>query len=187
MARNNGRCDCEFRDRAKVFGHGFNYGMGANGMARQHGVDIEVAKTFVRGMEEAFPRLAEWKEEVRQAAGMLGFDEQPPPDDTYRILHTGYGRPVRVERTRAYTQACAQLGQGTTRDIMAEAILKLPVHIRRRLKAVIHDELVLSLPADGAQELAQSIADGMAFDFNGVAITFGCSTVGPNWANCYGY
>lgn len=187
MARNNGRCDCEFRDRAKVFGHGFNYGMGANGMARQHGVDIDVARTFVRGMEEAFPRLAEWKEEVRKAAGMLGYDEAAPSDDAYRVLHTGFGRPVRVERNRAYTQACAQLGQGTTRDIMAEAILKLPAHTRRRIKAVIHDEIVLSLPESDAQAQAQSIADGMAFDFRGVAITFGCSPVGPNWGSCYGY
>jgi DNA polymerase-1 len=187
MARNNGRCDCEFRDRAKVFGHGFNYGMGANGMAMQHGVDIQVARRFVQGMQEAFPRLAEWKEEVREAAGAIPFGEQAPANDSYRILHTGYGRPVRVERNRAYTQACAQLGQGTTRDIMAEAILKLPVATRRRIKAVIHDEIVLSIPADGAQQAAQSIADGMAFDFNGVRITFGCSTVGPNWGSCYGY
>lgn len=186
MARNNGRCDCEYRDRAKVFGHGFNYGMGANGMANQHGVAIEVAHRFVQGMQEAFPRLAEWKEEVRAMAGAMPYGEQAPANDAYRVLHTGFGRPVRVERNRAYTQACAQLGQGTTRDIMAEAILKLPSATRRRIKAVIHDEIVLSLPADGAQEAAQSIADGMAFDFREVEITFGCSRVSRNWGGCYG-
>jgi DNA polymerase family A len=187
MARNNGRCDCEYRDRAKVFGHGWNYGMGPNSMARQHGVDINVARKFDQGMQEAFPVLCEWKETVRAQAGALGFDEVAPANDTYRILHTGYGRPVRVERNRAYTQACAQLGQGTTRDIMAEAILKLPAATRRRIKAVIHDEIVLSIPAADAQATAQGIADSMAFDFRGVAITFGCSTVGPNWGSCYGY
>lgn len=187
MARNNGRCDCEFRDRSKVFGHGFNYGMGANGMAAQHGVDIQVARKFVQGMQEAFPRLAEWKEEVRALAGALGFGEEVPAGDSYRILHTGFGRPVRVERNRAYTQACAQLGQGTTRDIMAEAILKLPAMTRRRVKAVIHDEIVLSIPTAGAQAAAQKISDSMAFDFRGVAITFGTSPVGPNWGSCYGY
>ena len=186
MARNNGRCDCEYRERAKVFGHGFNYGMGANGMAKQHGVDPAVAKRFVDGMTEAFPRLAAWKEEVRQAAGCLGFDKQPPPDDTYRILHTAFGRPVRVERNRAYTQACAQLGQGSTRDAMAEAILNLPPATRRRIKAVIHDEIVLSLPAEGAQEAAQAIADGMGFDMGGLRIGFGCSRVSPTWAGTYG-
>lgn len=187
MARNNGRCDCEYRDRAKVFGHGFNYGMGANGMAAQHGVDIDVARRFVQGMTEAFPRLAEWKEEVREAAGAIPFGEQAPSNDAYRILRTAFGRPVRVERNRAYTQACAQLGQGSTRDAMAEAVLKLPATTRRRIKAVIHDEIVLSIPADGGQAHAQSIADSMAFEMGGVSLTFGCSTVGPTWGSCYGY
>lgn len=180
------KCHCEKRDRAKVFGHGFNYGMGANGMAKQHGVDVEVALEFVRGMTEAFPRLAAWKEEVRQQAGVMAFGEEPPANDSYRVLHTAFGRPVRVERNRAYTQACAQLGQGSTRDAMAEAVLKLPPATRRRIKAVIHDEIVLSIPAAGAQETAQRIADSMAFEMAGVSITFGCSRVSGSWAGCYG-
>lgn len=186
MARNNGRCDCEYRDRAKVFGHGFNYGMGANGMAMQHGVDVEVAKKFVQGMTEAFPRLAQWKEEQRALAGAMPFGEQAPANDAFRTLHTAFGRPVRVERNRAYTQACAQVGQGSTRDAMAEAVLKLPFHLRRRIRAVVHDEIVLSIPAENAQEEAQKIADGMAFEVGGVPITFGCSRVSRNWAGCYG-
>lgn len=180
------KCHCELRDRAKVFGHGFSYGLGANGMARQHGVDISVAQSFIQGMTEAFPRLAAWKAEVREAAGALGFDEPVPANDSYRILHTWAGRPVRVERNRAYTQATALLGQGGTRDCMAEAILRLPAHLRRRVRAVIHDEIVLSIPKAGAQEVAQKIADSMAFDLRGVQITFGCSRVSRSWAGCYG-
>jgi DNA polymerase-1 len=180
------KCRCELRDRAKVFGHGFSYGLGANGMARQHGVDVAVAQGFIQGMTEAFPRLAEWKAEVREAAGALGFDEEAPANDSYRILHTWAGRPVRVERNRAYTQATALLGQGGTRDVMAEAILRLPPQMRRRIRAVIHDEIVISLPKDNAQQVAQDIADGMAFDLKGIRITFGCSRVSRSWAGCYG-
>ena len=179
------KCHCEKRDQAKVFGHGFSYGLGAKGMAAQHGVDVEVAQRFIRGMTEAFPRLAEWKEEVRTAAGALPYGEQAPANDCYRILHTWAGRPVRVERERAYTQATALIGQGGTRDVMAEAILRLPPQYRRRIRAVIHDEIVISLPKDNAQEVAQSIADSMAFDLKGVAITFGCGKVGDCWASCY--
>uniref|UniRef100_A0AAU7GZH9 DNA polymerase n=1 Tax=Streptomyces phage Geonosis TaxID=3158856 RepID=A0AAU7GZH9_9CAUD len=180
------KCHCELRDRAKVFGHGFSYGLGAAGMARQHGVDVAVAQSFVRGMTEAFPRLAEWKEEIRAAAGSLGFDEPVPANDPYRILHTWAGRPVRVERDRAYTQATALVGQGGTRDVMAEAILRLPAEYRRRIRAVIHDEIVISLPKHNAQQVAQDITDSMAFDLRGVAITFGCSDVARSWAGCYG-
>lgn len=180
------KCHCELRDRAKIFGHGFSYGLGANSMARQHGVDVAVAEGFVRGMTEGFPRLAAWKAEVREQAGALGFDELPPANDTYRILHTWAGRPIRVERTRAYTQSTALVGQGGTRDVMAEAILRLPAPTRRRVRAVIHDEIVLSLPKHNAQQVAQKIADSMAFDLKGVQITFGCSRVGDCWASCYG-
>lgn len=179
------KCHCPLRQRAKVFGHGFSYGLGANGMARQHDVDLSVAQYFIQGMTEAFPRLAEWKAEVREAAGALGFDEPVPANDSYRILHTWAGRPVRVERNRAYTQATALLGQGGTRDCMAEAILRLPSPIRRRVRAIIHDEILLSLPKTGAQEAAQKIADDMAFDLKGIRITFGVSRVARSWAGCY--
>lgn len=180
------KCHCEKRDRAKVCGHGFSYGLGARGMAIQNNVHIDVAYEFIRGMTEAFPRLAEWKEEVRQAAGALGFDERAPANDSYRILHTWAGRPVRVERERAYTQATALIGQGGTRDVMAEAILRLPPYLRRRIRAVIHDEILLSIPKEDAQQCAQSIADAMAFELKGVQITFGCSRVSESWAGCYG-
>lgn len=180
------KCHCDKRDFAKVFGHGFSYGLGANGMSMQHGVELSVAQGFIAGMTEAFPRLAEWKAEVRERAGVLGYDETPPSNDTFRVLTTWAGRPVRVERVDAYTQATAMIGQGGTRDVMAEAILRLPADIRRRVRAVIHDEIVLSLPREGAQEAAQAIADGMAFDLKGVRITFGCSRVSRSWAGCYG-
>lgn len=180
------KCHCDYRDKAKVFGHGWNYGMGSGSMARNHGVPVEVADQFDRGMREAFPVLCRWKDETRQAAGVLNWGEEAPSGDSYRILHTIFGRPVRVERNRAYTQACAQLGQGSTRDGMAEAILKLPADIRRRIRAVIHDEIVISLPAEDAQERAQAIADSMAYDLMGVRISFGCSRVSRSWAGCYG-
>lgn len=180
------KCHCVLRDRAKVFGHGWNYGMGPNSMAKNHGVDIEVAKTFDEGMQRGFPRLCAWKDETRQAAGVVGFGEEVPANDSYRILHTAFGRPVRVERQRAYTQACAQVGQGSTRDGMAEAILKLDPWTRRRIRAIVHDEIVLSIPAGpDAQDRAQAIADSMAYDLAGVRISFGCSRVAKSWAGCY--
>jgi DNA polymerase-1 len=186
MDRNDGRCDCEYRDRAKVFGHGWNYGMSPNTMVRNHNVPLAVAMQFDQGMKTGFPILAQWKEDVRARAGVVPYGQIVPVDDPYRVLVNPYGRRVRVERARAYTQATAGLGQSTTRDIMAEAILKLPPEIRRRVRVIVHDEIVLSIPRKNAQEVAQKIADSMAFDFHGVRITFGCSRVGEHWASCYG-
>jgi DNA polymerase I-like protein with 3'-5' exonuclease and polymerase domains len=186
MDRNNGRCDCPLRERAKIGAHGFSYGLGAGGLSRQLGVDMPTAREFIDGMIKAFPVLNSWKEEQRRAAGALGWDEVAPSDDTFRILRTGHGRPVRVERSRAYTQATAQLGQGTTRDLVAESILRLSPDRRRRIRAVIHDELVFSIPKAWGMKGAQEIADSMRMDFRGIAITAGVSRLGKNWAGCYG-
>ena len=181
------KCHCEKRDTAKVAGHGWNYGMGVGAMVAQMGIAEDVARTFIAGMQQAFRRLCEWKDEMRAAAGAVGFGEDVPANDCYRILHTAFGRPVRVERQRAYTQACALVGQGSTRDGMAEAILKLPAATRRRIRAIIHDEIVISIPAGpDAQDRAQAIADSMAYEINGVVISFGCSRVAKTWGGCYG-
>lgn len=177
--------DKEWRDRAKVSAHGWSYGLQPAGMARQQGIDISITEQFDRGMREAFPVLAAWREEIRTLAGALPYGEEAPEGDEYRILHTGFGRPVRVERNRAFTQATAQLGQGTTRDIMAEAALALPFEIRRKIRAVVHDEFVFSLPRDGVEDAVAMIKERMSFDFRGVAITFGASKPGNNWAECY--
>jgi hypothetical protein len=68
---------------------------------------------------------------------------------------------------------------------MAHALLSLPVEVRRRVKAVIHDEFVFSLPADRAESMAASIAEAMSFDLKGVAITFGVSKPSFAWSGCY--
>lgn len=181
------KCHCVLRDRAKVFGHGWNYGMQWRTMVRNHGVPDAVAQQFCIGMQQGFRRLAEWQDETRVRAGALPYGEEAPSHDTYRILYTAFGRPVRVERDRAFTQACALIGQGSTRDGMAEAILKLDPFYRRRIRAIVHDEIVVSIPAgEDAQQRAQALADSMAFELNGVTISFGCSRVANCWAGCYG-
>ena len=61
-------------------------------------------------------------------------------------LGNGFGRLMRVDPERAYTQAPALIGQGTARDLMAEGILRLPVEVVPMLRCFVHDELVFSVP-----------------------------------------
>jgi hypothetical protein len=48
------------RKNAKVVGHGWNYGMELKRMI-DDGIDPELARAFIRGMEQTFPRLVAWK------------------------------------------------------------------------------------------------------------------------------
>lgn len=184
MDRNNGRCDCPLRKSAKVAGFSWNYG-GGIGTIMSLGVSEDDARRFDAGMKAAFPQLCRWKDQARRDAGAMQYGEEAPSDDSYRVLHTWAGRPVRVERNRAYTQAPAMLGQGGTRDMMAEALLRLDKRDRRRVRAVVHDEFVFSLPRDGAEERARDITERMRFELNGVEFTFGASKCAPDWSACY--
>lgn len=185
MQRNNGRCDCELRNRAKACGHGAAYSMQAKTMSIQTGLPVPVCQAFLDGMNAAFPVKAQWTEMIRRMAGALPRGVRAPSDDAYRILRTWRGRPVRVERERAFTQSVGQIGQGGTRDVMAETYLKLKPSMRRRVRAVVHDEFVFSVPKGWTDDDSRELADGMGFDLRGVPITFGTSRLGDCWADCY--
>jgi len=172
------------RDEAKAIGHGWNYGESINKMVAQ-GVKREAAEKFDTQMRENFPILCNWQLQMREDGGALPYGERAPEDDKYRILVNGYGRRMRVERERAYTQSCALMGQGTTRDILAEGLLRMPFEARRRVRAVIHDEIVVSIPKDEVEDYSRGILDALTFEFQGVPITSGASTLGANWAACY--
>jgi DNA polymerase-1 len=51
-----------------------------------------------------------------------------------------------VEKGREYTQAPALMGQSGTRELMCDALLKMPYNVIRKVKAQIHDALVFSVP-----------------------------------------
>lgn len=168
------------REDAKPIGHGWNYGMGINrqvlnGVPRDHAIE------FDRAMRETYPDVVEWQNEVRRVAG------------DGDLLDNGFGRMMRANPDFAYTQAPALVGQGCTRDIMAEGMLRLPVEYWPYLRTVVHDEIVFSVPEADHVEIAREIKAAMSFDLadvtNGrlasVPITIGCSKPGRNWAQVY--
>ncbi|WP_052720205.1 DNA polymerase [Actinoplanes rectilineatus] len=139
------------RDEAKALGHGWNYGMSINGLVRNAGVSEQVARKFDAGMRAQFPGLVAWRDRVR-ADGKAG-----------RVLDNGFGRPLRVDPDRAWTQAPALMGQGCARDIMMEGLLRLPVEVVPMLRAVVHDEVILSVPAGIAGDVEQTVLAALSF------------------------
>lgn len=139
------------RDDAKALGHGWNYGMGVNGLMRNAKVGEDVARAFDRGMREQFPRLVEWRERVREL-GSIG-----------ELLDNGFGRLMRVDPARAYTQAPALMGQGCARDLMMEGLLRMPRELHPMLRAVVHDEVILSVPADIVEDVERTVVESLSF------------------------
>jgi DNA polymerase-1 len=170
------------RDDAKALGHGYNYGLGYNKLANDHGP--ELARIFLDTMDTRFPRLVAWKDEIRREA-----------EDNGLFLDNGWGRLLQITAGRVYTQAPAAVGQSAARDIMMEGLLRLPRWVLPMLRVQVHDEIVLSVPEDRVGEITAVVKDALSFPwrpFNGarghdisVNIEADASPPGRSWGAVY--
>ncbi|MFD9893351.1 DNA polymerase [Amycolatopsis sp. NPDC059027] len=140
----------EYRQLAKPGGHGWGYRIGAKKLARTWGKSEEDAKAFLENMNKAFSRVVSWQEAMTRYARTNG-----------HVLND-WGRIMVVDKGREFTQAPALIGQSTTREIICDALLKMPVHVLRRVKAQIHDALLMSVPRENWQECRDYVLGLMA-------------------------
>jgi DNA polymerase-1 len=137
------------------------------------GVERELAEQFDQEMKINFPRLNQWKTEVRRQV------------ETGELLDNGFGRRMRPDPVRAWTQAPALMGQGCARDIMMTGLLRLPKEVLPMLRVQIHDEIVLSVPADAVEDVKRTMLEALQFEWRGVQIVAEASNPGHSWAECY--
>ena len=166
------------RGDAKAITHATSYGMGATGLAAYAGIPVDEAQRQLSTLDAQFPLLATFKSAIRdQARG--------------QILVNAFGRRMRVHPGREYTQGPAAMGQGTARDLMTEGVLRLPEWLLPCLRAIIHDELVLSVPESRVEEAEESVLRALQFSYQ---IAPGATPVpvlaekgarGRDWADCY--
>lgn len=101
------------------------------------------ARDILDQMANAYPYLTRYKQQCYEFGQANGY------------IENSWGRRMPVVKERAYTQAPAQMGQGTTREVMGDAILRLirkGEYFIRSLRAIIHDELLLELQEDRVEE-----------------------------------
>jgi len=165
--------DVKRRDEAKVIGHSWNYGAGPRSIAARAGLPESTVYEFDRAMRAQFPRLVTWRDEVRERAA------------TGALMDNGFGRLMRPEPDRAWTQGPALMGQGLARDLLMEGLLRLPLDAVARLRAVVHDEVVFSVPRDAVEEFKAVVLEAMQFEFMGVPVTAGFEGQGDNWGAIY--
>lgn len=168
-----GRHDGDWRDKSKAIGHGWNYGRGVKAISESNGLPLEMVQAFDATMRERFPRLMEWKAEVAEA-GSAG-----------HLLDNGFGRLMRCDPLRSYTQAPALMGQGGARDIMCEGLLRLPSELWSMLLLVVHDEAVLEIPEADVEDVSRMVREAFTMEFKGIPVTVGASKPGKNWRDCY--
>lgn len=165
--------DASYREQAKAIGHGWNYGESLKRISQDNEIEPAIVQKFDRSMRDRFPRLVEWRDEARAIA------------ESGALLNNGFGRLMRADPRRAHTQAPALLGQGAARDIMMTGLLRLPAEMLPMLRAQIHDEIVISVPADQVEEMGRVVVDALSFEWKGVPILADVSKPGTTWAGCY--
>lgn len=164
------------RDQTKPINHGLGYGQSDTAIAARNGIPIETVKAATEARASTYRRLVAWTWEVRE----LG--------ESGQLLDNGFGRLMRCDPERAYTQAPALMGQGCARDLMCEALLRLVALDKRvtaYLRAVVHDEVVLSVPEAEADYWRGVLAEAFTFTWRDVPILCEVSQAGSNWAACY--
>jgi P4 family phage/plasmid primase-like protien len=147
--------DPSMREVAKPIGHGWNYGRGVKAIANDNDLPGETVLTFDKEMRARFPRLVAWQDEVRHIA------------ESGELLDNGFGRKMRPDPSRSHTQGPALCGQGGARDLMMTGLLRLPDEVLPMLRAQVHDEIVLSVPAADAVEIQAAVIEALSFDWEG--------------------
>lgn len=165
--------DRGMREMAKPIGHGWNYGRGIRAISDGEGIDPALVIKFDQSMRERFPRVVGWQTEVRALA------------ESGALLDNGFGRLMRADPQRAHTQGPALMGQGAARDIMMTGLLRMDERILPMLRAQIHDEIVLSVPAAEAEEIGKAVVEALSFEWRGVPILADVSKTGTDWSKCY--
>lgn len=167
----------EERDWAKPIGHGWNYGMGITKLGMIAGEQI--ARQFDDAMRRDHPRLVRWRQEMADEAAGRG------------VLDNGFGRIMKANRDRAFTQGPALMGQGAARDLMFQALLTMDPAVLRMLKAIVHDEVIFSVPMSIAREVRDHVVSCMTFDWapagasRPVKIIADATDFGLRWGDLY--
>lgn len=166
------------RSDAKALAHAANYGMGPKTFAVHAGIGVDEAEQMLASLYREFPGLEAFKERLRRSAEASGY------------VRTGFGRRVAVDRNKAYTRAPAAYGQGTARDVFLRGVLALPENVQQMIRIFVHDEVVLSVPADCVEKVRQCVLDAFSSvtipSADGVNVPVLADSAGPgrDWSEC---
>jgi DNA polymerase-1 len=163
------------RKLCKGVGFGKVYGGGAATIARQTGAPIADVQRAISAYDRVYPEIkrasGRWQREAR-ATGMV------------HVSATGRRLPLDRDRTYAVVNyAC----QSAARDVLGQALLHMEeAGLLPLLRLPIHDEVLASVPAEDAKDIAREIERCMTFSLYGVPIEAEAEIGKRSWGSLYG-
>lgn len=137
------------RNEIKPITHGANYGLGRKKLIKQ-GHDPRLVKQYFEERRVQFPRLMEWQDEIRDAAAN-------------GLIDNGFGRKMKCDPSRLYTQPPALMGQGGAADVLKQCILRMHPDLRPHVHVTVHDEIVYSGPDADIPDMKREVEKAMTF------------------------
>ena len=151
------------RSNAKAINFGIIYGMGPMRLARDTGVSMSEAKSFIDKYFAGFPRIRAYIEQSKASAREKG----------YSLTMTGRRRPIpelfsrdRSVMVNGENMAVNSPIQGSAADLIKIAMINLQKKIDAntfdaKLLLQVHDELVFECHSSAADELIAMVVDTM--------------------------
>lgn len=138
------RLDKTKRSLSKNMYYGIQFGQGKRGLAVMYGVEQDHAEKFINFLWSEYPRTKQWRD------GILNTIE----DRNY--LRNPYGRIRWLWNKNFATEAFIALPQMTEADMLFESVIELRKVLPSpaRIMFPVHDEIVVTCPADMAEEVA---------------------------------
>jgi DNA polymerase-1 len=179
--------NAEMRGRAKTINFGVMYGMGARGLARQLGITVEEAKSFIEEYFERYPGVRDYIERSKEEVRSRGFAETLL--GRRRMLPDINSEDGRV---RSFSERIAinMPIQGTAADMIKVAMVAIDGAIsdsglRSRMILQVHDELVFDVvpgELDAMREIVRELMESAVELEVPVRVDIG---VGENWLEAH--
>jgi DNA polymerase-1 len=163
------------RKVAKAIGLGKVYGGGADHVAGQTGAPVADVRRAMATYDAVYPEISlasrRWQREARQYGG---------------VTVSATGRRLPLDAQRMYAVVNYQC-QSAARDVLGQSMLNMEsAGLLPHLRLPIHDEVLASVPAAEATEIAREIERCMTFDLRGVPIAAEAEIGGRSWGSLYG-
>ncbi|NWE47740.1 DNA polymerase I [Pseudomonas gingeri] len=159
-----GEVTSDQRRSAKAINFGLIYGMGAQKLGKDIGVDTKTAKAYIDVYFARYPGVREYMERTRGQASEQGYVETLFGRRLYLPdIHSN--RPQ--ERAAAERTAINAPMQGTAADIIKKAMVKVDDWLTgsgldAKVILQVHDELVLEVREDLVAEVSEKIREHMS-------------------------
>lgn len=164
------------RNAAKPFNLGLGYGMSAQTLAEMTGLDLATARGRRKLLQSTWPGPSRMMREVRRMFNRGKRRER-------NLFGRMYTFPVKANGTVLSHVVVNGLTQGAARDLMHADLLRV-IAAGYRVWLTLHDEIIIEVPADQAEQARRDLESIMNHDKHpvlGIPIRAKATILGPAW------